>query len=228
MTLEQLEELHRRNPASPMFARLAEAYLDVGRVSEARQLCETGLKRFPHYATANLVLARCFAACNDYSVALGHIERVISYQPCNARLIRLQREWFELLETFPPLPPPPPEITVGLPTELEATPTLQPSEMAPAIDIEPPHSPPDLEDLATRLETIERIKPVAETLPRIPEAIETEPSEETGIVSATLAEIYADQGAFEAAIAIYRKLQKQQPHKTEQYARRIRELQDRP
>lgn len=44
------------------------------------------------------------------------------------------------------------------------------------------------------------------------------------IVSATLAEIYAAQGAYEAAIAMYRKLQRQKPQQSKQFEKKIEEL----
>jgi len=59
--------------------------------------------------------------------------------------------------------------------------------------------------------------------------IEREKSEEfvlddVPIVSATLAEIYAAQGAYEAAIAMYRKLQRQKPQQAKEFEKKIEEL----
>lgn len=46
------------------------------------------------------------------------------------------------------------------------------------------------------------------------------------IVSVTLAEIYATQGAYEAAIAMYRKLQQQKPQQAMQFEAKIQELKE--
>lgn len=57
---------------------------------------------------------------------------------------------------------------------------------------------------------------------RVPESS----TNDNPIVSVTLAEIYTTQGAYEAAIAMYRKLQRQKPQQAQQFELKIRELQE--
>lgn len=77
----------------------------------------------------------------------------------------------------------------------------------------PPQAPP---------KPVERVVPTSEHT-----KAENFVLDDVPIVSATLAEIYATQGAYEAAIAMYRKLQRQRPQQAEQYEKKIRELQER-
>jgi tetratricopeptide (TPR) repeat protein len=60
LTLEQLEQRLSRQPASPLFARLAYEYLNINRSEEAKQLCVKGLELYPNYSTARIVLELCY------------------------------------------------------------------------------------------------------------------------------------------------------------------------
>jgi len=60
-------------------------------------------------------------------------------------------------------------------------------------------------------------------------AAEEEPEssiDENPIVSVTLAEIYTTQGAYQTAIAMYRKLQLHKPQQADQFEQKIRELRE--
>ncbi|MFH1570028.1 MAG: tetratricopeptide repeat protein, partial [Gemmatimonadota bacterium] len=56
----RLEKVARRHPRTPLFARLADAYLSHGKSRRARELCEEGCRRFPRYPTGFFVLSRCY------------------------------------------------------------------------------------------------------------------------------------------------------------------------
>ncbi len=71
-----------------------------------------------------------------------------------------------------------------------------------------------LDELAGKLKTVSEIPGEERIL------------EDAPIVSVTLAEIYAAQGAYEAAIAMYRKLQRQRPQRVTQFEGKIRELEE--
>ncbi len=87
-------ELHlSANPASPLFARLAEQYLRNGELSRAERLCERGLETYPHYPTGLLIYSRCLAARGRYAEALGTIAGVASRYPGNIVLDGIETEW---------------------------------------------------------------------------------------------------------------------------------------
>lgn len=81
MTIEDLESKLSHRPESPLFARLAGEYLAEHRIAEAKEICLTGIQRFPQYATAHLILARCYTAESDYPSALTALEQAENLLP---------------------------------------------------------------------------------------------------------------------------------------------------
>lgn len=89
----------------------------------------------------------------------------------------------------------------------------------------PPPASPSIDELATKLQNAERIVPAENYQPQHPTPISTEEQATPGMVTPTLAEIYASQGEYNAAIQAYEILQFSQPDKAGEYQKRIRELQ---
>ncbi|GEM_PF-1536615 len=58
--LEYLIDRFKAAPESRLFAPLADAYRKSGDISKAVEICEEGLKRFPDYASAHVILGKCF------------------------------------------------------------------------------------------------------------------------------------------------------------------------
>ncbi len=199
MTLDQLENKVTRNPLSPLFARLAEEHLRVGKTDSAKQHVLTGLIHHPDYPTAHLIAARSHATAHEYSDALQHLNHAFTYLPGNPGLLKMRTDWESAIEELAVLP--------------------KPQEFQQKVQETP------LEDLAQKLETSPRITP-QEGLVTSPPAVAREDSGEIeeGIISVTLAEIYATQGAYEAAIAMYKKLRQQRPQQADQFDKKIREL----
>src|SRR5258706_13381874 len=76
---------------------MASEYLDAGRVSDARVLCNAGLLEYPDYATAHLILAECHAAENRYRDAIDSLRRALELNPDSLLFSGLLDEWQELL-----------------------------------------------------------------------------------------------------------------------------------
>ncbi|HTK81261.1 MAG TPA: tetratricopeptide repeat protein [Bacteroidota bacterium] len=127
-------------PASPLFARLAQEYLTAGRTEDAKQLCITGLQVYPSYATAHLVLAKCYHADSNVEKALESLQDARSLLPDSSYLSTLHEQWSGVTATALPEPeskaaepaPPPPEpetmTAVGetvIQTLVESPPTVQ-------------------------------------------------------------------------------------------------------
>ncbi|GEM_PF-6613790 len=81
MNIDELEAKLSRRTGSPLFARLADEYLAVGRINEAKEMCLSGLQRFPDYLTGHIVLARCFEAEQDYTAAIHSVEEALRVSP---------------------------------------------------------------------------------------------------------------------------------------------------
>ncbi|MFA6469024.1 MAG: tetratricopeptide repeat protein [Bacteroidota bacterium] len=85
----------------------------------------------------------------------------------------------------------------------------------------------DLDSLTEKLQNAEKIVPEENYQPKTPTPQETQEQQayETDAVTPTLAEIYASQGEYRAAIQAYEILMFSQPQKGGDFQKRIRELQ---
>ncbi|HLF14854.1 MAG TPA: tetratricopeptide repeat protein [Bacteroidota bacterium] len=246
-TLTRDLELHLSvNPSSPLFARLAEALLRNGEISRAEHLCEKGLELYPNYHTARLLQARCLAARGQYETALGSLGGVAARYPGNIVLGELEEEWRDLAAAraepvpddaavFTDMPvagvpepeTPAVEISVEYPVEYPVEiPGATPPEPAPEIGSVTRGEPGNGIDGTAPVPSIdEKPVPLLQPVPAswMPDGfIGTD-----RIVSRTLAEIYASQGAIGEAVETYRILLDRMPERREMLEGRLRELEDR-
>ena len=80
-SLESLQVLLQQNPNSLTFGRVADALLKLGRVDEAVQLCEDGLRRHPSYVTGHMVLGKCYLKKKLFDQAEKEFKRVLLFDP---------------------------------------------------------------------------------------------------------------------------------------------------
>ena len=92
LAIRRLEERLGKDPHSPSFAPLADAYRKAGRAREAIALCREGLERFPDYATARLVLAKALLEEGDPDGALAEVRTILEHDPADAPAHRLAGE----------------------------------------------------------------------------------------------------------------------------------------
>jgi len=71
-----------------LFAYLASNLLKSGDMDKAIKLCEKGLKKFPTYAQAHYILARCYIKNKLNDEARAELERVLRYDPNHIKAIR--------------------------------------------------------------------------------------------------------------------------------------------
>ncbi len=69
------------NPKSMLFARLAERYLQMDEINQAINVCKKGLMIHEDYATAHLVLARCYIKNQQFDEAERELKNVLNYDP---------------------------------------------------------------------------------------------------------------------------------------------------
>jgi tetratricopeptide (TPR) repeat protein len=75
--IRRYEERLARDPASLAFAPLADAYRKAGRSREAIRICREGLRRYPHYATARLLLAKAYLDEGERAGAMAELEALV-------------------------------------------------------------------------------------------------------------------------------------------------------
>lgn len=127
MTDQQAQTLKNRvaaNPRSPLFARLAEFYLGIGKNKEALSLCDKGLAHYSDYVTAHLIKGKALAALNMFAEARREYEYVAQALPSNAVAVELLKNIASMADAqfsaSPELPQPSVEETFG--TEPQAFP----------------------------------------------------------------------------------------------------------
>ena len=81
--LAKLEKAYRRYPDSPLFARLADLYLDRGKTEEALEVCRRGCQHFPDYATGFLVLSKCYEMQGEVEQARDALDQSLRIDPVN-------------------------------------------------------------------------------------------------------------------------------------------------
>jgi tetratricopeptide (TPR) repeat protein len=88
--IEELIDLVRRDPSSPAFIDLGEAYLALGRPRDAIQVGNLGLEQAPDSLEGRVMLARAYAALHQWKEAQGELLRVV-------KVDRSSRSGFALL-----------------------------------------------------------------------------------------------------------------------------------
>lgn len=87
----RIEELRRRvlaDPASIVFAQLAEEQRRAGRYLDAVEVCRAGLERYPGYLSARVTLGRALIELGELDAASQELERVLQMAPDNLAAIR--------------------------------------------------------------------------------------------------------------------------------------------
>ncbi len=255
-TTRDLEAHLSANPASPLFARLAEQFLRNGEVSRAERLCERGLEIYPHYPTAMLVYSRCLAARGRYAEALDAISDVASRYPGNIVLGGIESEWQALEGEAGVTADSVDAVFTDLDTEsagrvepapsvgAAVTPDVHLPEAPPAAAMDaPPAASLDASAIdapsARRDDDAEAGVPAPMPVPSAGAApvpmLQPIPASRKGrgfigrdrIISRTLAEIYASQGAIGEAVETYRMLLDRFPDERESLEGRLKELEER-
>lgn len=90
--IRRQEERLARDPISLAFAQLADLYRKAGRPAEAITLCREGLRRYPHYTTARLILAKTLLAEGQLEQALAELAAILEVSPKDVQCHRLAAE----------------------------------------------------------------------------------------------------------------------------------------
>jgi tetratricopeptide (TPR) repeat protein len=86
--IQSLEKHLASQPKSPLFAQLADYYLETGRTQEALALCDQGLANYPFFSTGHLIKGKVLLALNMKSEARREFEFVHEALPQNESIAR--------------------------------------------------------------------------------------------------------------------------------------------
>lgn len=227
VALKKLAKICAQNPASILFARLADGLLQQGDVAQALAVCRTGLRYRPSYVAGQVVMGKCYLAAGQCEEARLAFEKALQLDANHlvARWhlghIALQQgrgdlalEHFESARARDPFGPELREQICKLKGE--------PSEEARAETSEA-KAQPDEADAPVPVSEAEASSQVSELPPLAEEGIEehldaliesrnpTPKPDAPLIATATLAELYADQGLIQEAIAVWEQMLAREP-----------------
>lgn len=179
---QTLLDRYNRFPDSRVFAPLADAYRKKGDTAKAIEILEQGLERFPKYASARVILGKCFYDLGATERAKAEFEKVLELDSENmvalkylGDILLAEERRSEALQYYRRL------LSVD-PTNKEvekAVEEIQQSSASREIDLTKPETARD-----------ERPKELA---------------------TLTLAGIYAAQGYYNKALSIYREILSREP-----------------
>ncbi|MEK9136648.1 MAG: tetratricopeptide repeat protein [Bacteroidota bacterium] len=218
MYIPSLEARLASNAKSPSFARLASYHLKEGQIQKAVDLCLEGLKLYPNYGTAHLVLGRCYEAMGRNIEAMLEYRRALKAMPDNpivqGLLKHVEQREQEAFKAFS-------EESAHKLKERKNTLTFE-----KFVEEGTEKKESTAEFLLKRLQEVKKTAPSAVAEGQPEEAAHAQGVAPSKIVTATLAEIYATQGEYKEAIDAYRKLVSQRPIEAERYAKRIVQLEE--
>lgn len=90
--LAELEARWEADPGSRVFVQLADEYRRQGRLADAIEVLEKGLKAQPHYVTAQVALGRCHLEAGDTAEALILLESAVVQDPTHLLANKLMVE----------------------------------------------------------------------------------------------------------------------------------------
>ncbi|MCI0707818.1 MAG: tetratricopeptide repeat protein [Ignavibacteriae bacterium] len=134
-SIKELEKRLKKQPGSPLFALLADYYLEEGRADDALRVCKEGITHHPYYATGHLLKARTL-------VTLGKAEEA-------RKAVHTVNELLPGIETIQKL-----LADLGGPVEAKAPPTPTPK-------VEEPFVPPSQAEELQQLESVVTEAPLA-------------------------------------------------------------------
>jgi tetratricopeptide (TPR) repeat protein len=220
LELARYLKIYSQDPKSRAFAPLGETYRKLGKLDEAINILEDGLKIHPTYASAHVSLGRCYSERGESAKALERFEAAAKYAPDNIMAYKLIAWEHKKLKDETALTQVYQKLLNLSPMDQEAIAFLSQKGLYRAKEVSTPRMKPRIEPPAEKPADV--VNPVlAEKLPQVKQApviseniekkLEQKPfsgngSKKLEFYTMTLAEIYLKQGLKSDAVEIYRVL----------------------
>lgn len=207
---------------------MANTEIEKNNIKKAIEILNSGLKGYPDYAAANILLGKAYTLLGNYGKALQNIKtgcdlihspKTYEFYLSEIDNIKKQRSLFELSRRKSFMPTPDDADEIG------AEPSLFDSEKSEEKTIDKFEE--RLNQFAKEISNAKM--PKAELQGDDTEVDLTKKDvpfvNENLIVSETLAKIYIAQGEYKEAINVFEKLKQKNPEKMDHYNEKIKELQ---
>jgi tetratricopeptide (TPR) repeat protein len=210
---------------SPVFMIQAKGLFDAGKFSAAVMTLQEGLKQYPHFISARVLLGEIYWTSGEVALARAELEQVIHAVPDNfaahRKLAMIYRDAGEVASAIRSCR----SVLQANPRDVEMRALLDQLHEMPGHGAEatvaepdaPPPSPPDMVPSAVILETPPMAR--AEDAELGAEKV----TESDSIDSETLAELYIIQGHREKGLLIYQRLAARYPGNA-RYRARVKAL----
>jgi tetratricopeptide (TPR) repeat protein len=221
--------IYEYNRNSPLFVKMTDSLIEDNNVDEAVEILKAGLKTYPEHPVAYLLLGKAFAKMGSYGKALESFKKgsdiiqsdeTYSYYVNELEKVKKQRSLFEasrgnsFCNSSEIL-----QKSANAPELFNAkSETKQEKELTNTIDER-------LEELADQISKVKLSAPTGSTTTHAD--FKDIISQDSMIVSETLAKIYVAQNEYDEAIKVYEKLIKKEPSRYEHYTGKIKEIRSR-
>jgi tetratricopeptide (TPR) repeat protein len=221
--------IYEYNRNSPLFVKMANSQIEENNLDKAVEILRAGLKTYPEYPVAHLLLGKAFAMRGNYGKALEYFrkgsdiiqsEETFNFYVNEIEKMKKQRSLFEASRGN--------------------------SFFNSSNKIKKPANTPDLfiaksetkEEKELTVSIDDRLAQLADQISKVKLSASTGNSntvsdfkdilfQDNMIVSETLAKIYVAQNEYDEAIKVYEKLIKKEPARYEHYTDKIKEIRSR-
>jgi tetratricopeptide (TPR) repeat protein len=206
---------YEQNKNSPLFIHIANWEIEENNTEKGIEILNEGLKDYPGYAAAHFILGRAYILLEDYTNALKsfkkgseliHSSQSYDYYFRELENIKKQRSLSDINKSFPGI----------IPEENKNK--LQGMDKNPPVDDK-------LGEIAQEISQA-KISATSDEVKTYDDSFKYF-SEDSFIISETLAKIYIAQGEFSEAIEVYEKLKKKYPEKKDYYSKKINDTKSR-
>ncbi len=223
---DKVSLIYEYDNSSPLFVRKANIEIENNNLQPAVEILHNGLKLYPQYSTAYLVLGKAQILMGNYREALKNIKKgsdlipspkTYGYYLEEIENIKKQRSLFNTSKRN--------AFMLSDETENINQQELFEEEKEAGNETLPESSRLIDENLEQLAQKISKAKiPGSYTSENQDESVQINLNEDNMIISETLAKIYIAQGEYNEAISVYKKLNKKNPAKSDYYDEKIAEL----
>jgi len=221
--------IYEYNRNSPLFVKMADSQIEENNVDEAVEILIAGLKTYPEHPVAHLLLGKAFAKMGSYGEALESFKKgsdiiqsdeTYSYYVNELEKVKKQRSLFEASRGN---------------SFFNSSENIQKATNAPDLFNAKSETKQEKE-LAITID--ERLEELADQISKVKITVSTGSttthtdfkdilSQDSMIVSETLAKIYVAQNEYDEAIKVYEKLIIKEPSRYEHFTEKIKEIRSR-